>query len=83
MHNIVNYKLFTTNRCPNCPAVKEFMGGLELKGEHIDASVPDGLDEAKSYGISTVPTVLFFDDKENIVCTARSVKEIKEELGLD
>lgn len=71
------YKLFTTRMCPKCPAVKEFMQTVELKGKFIDASTPEGLEEARKYSLSVVPTVLFFDEQENLVATCHTIDEIK------
>ena len=77
---IKKYKLFTTPTCPSCPPVKEFMKGVEMKGEMVDASTPEGLEDARKYGVSAVPTVLFFDEKGEVVKEAGSVDEIKEVL---
>lgn len=76
----MKFKLFTTQRCPKCPEVKEFMQGLDIEGEFIDASTPEGLEEAKKFNIMNVPLVIFFDgDKE--VERAGSIEEIKKVLG--
>ena len=80
---IKSYKLFTTPTCPSCPPVKEFMGGVEMEGEKIDAGTPEGLKEAQRYGIRAVPTVLFFDEKGEVFKEASSVDEIKEVLKQD
>jgi len=78
---IKSYKLFTTSTCPNCPPVKKFMGSVEMKGKIVDAGTPEGLKEAQKYGIRAVPTVLFFDEKREVVKEANSVDEIKEILN--
>ena len=75
----MNYKLFTTPTCKFCPDVKAFLATIDVKGEHFDAATPEGREEAVKYGISTVPTVLFFDNNE-LKATARSINEIKQVL---
>jgi len=71
------YKLFTTPTCPNCPAVKEFLREVEMEGEEINAANPDGAQEAAKFGIMSVPTVIFFNNSNEVVATARNLPEIK------
>jgi ribonucleoside-triphosphate reductase len=73
---MLRYKLFFTPMCPNCPKVKEFMQGVGMKGEFIDASTDEGLAQAEKFEISSVPTVVFLDD-DNVKSVAHSVEEIK------
>ncbi|MBN2454864.1 thioredoxin [Candidatus Woesearchaeota archaeon] len=77
---IKSYKMFTTPTCHACPMVKEFMEGVEIEGEHINAASPEGAKEAQKYGITAVPTVVFFDEKEELFVIARSINEIKRAL---
>ena len=59
---IKSYKLFTTKFCHKCPAMKEFLEGQDkLSGEIVDASTPEGLEEAKKFDVQGVPTVVFLD----------------------
>ncbi len=59
----MKYKLFTTKMCPKCPAMKEYMSSQDkIQGELVDASSPEGLDEARKFQVSAVPTVVFVDD---------------------
>ena len=74
---IKRYKLFFTPMCPKCPAIKEFMKGVKIKGEEIDATAPEGLEQAKKYEVVSVPTVIFFDEKDEIVSTAHDLEEVK------
>ena len=72
----MRYKLFFTPMCPNCPKVKEFMKTIDMKGEQIDAATPEGLEQARKFDISSVPSVVFLED--DIVKTiAHNVEEIK------
>jgi len=64
--------------CPNCPAVKEHMATLKLKGSEIDASTEQGLKEAVKYGVMSVPTIIFFGKDGKEITRANSVSEIKK-----
>ncbi len=77
---ITRYKLFTTPTCPGCPAIKEHMKSMTLEGEIFDASTPEGSEEAAKHEIRSVPTVLFFDESNNVVETAQSVKQVQRVL---
>jgi len=63
--------------CPKCPKIKEFMDGQGLEKEWIDAAATDGLEKAKKYGISGVPTVIFLDKDGKEVSRATNLEEIK------
>jgi glutaredoxin-related protein len=73
----MKYKLFFTPMCPKCPAIKEFMKGTDIEGEFVDATNPEGLEQARKYEVISVPTVLFLDDKGKIVSTAHNLEEVK------
>ena len=75
------YKLFTTPTCPSCPRVKEHMKTVKLKGEIIDAASDNGAREAAKFGITSVPTVIFLDNKNNAVEEAHSIEEVKRVLA--
>ena len=75
--------LFTTKTCPNCPAAKDF---LDLKGidyESVDASVPEGLELAKKFGIGTVPTLITTDDNDKMTDSATGIDEIEAAVDED
>ncbi|MCK4968797.1 MAG: hypothetical protein KAS12_07115 [Candidatus Aenigmarchaeota archaeon] len=73
----MKYLLFTTQTCPNCPSMKEFMKDVNLKGEFIDASTDDGLKKAVSFGVSSVPTVIFLDEKDKVLSEAHNITDAK------
>ena len=73
----MKYLLFTTPMCPNCPSMKEFMGGVKMQGEFVDASTDDGLKKASDFGVSSVPTVLFLDEKDEVVSKAHTVNDAR------
>ena len=80
----MQYKLFTTPMCPKCPAMKEHMAGQsKISGEIINCHTPEGLAEARKLVISSVPTVVFFDDdgKESRRCgTKEEVDEVMRSM---
>ena len=63
--------------CPKCPAIKEFIKGIKLKGEFIDAASAEGLEQARKYNVASVPTVLFLDENNEVVNTAHDLEEVK------
>ena len=73
----MKYKLFFTPMCPNCPKIKEFLKTVKIEGEFIDATTPEGLDEARKYEVAGVPVVLFLEDEE-IVNRANTIDEVKK-----
>lgn len=77
---IKRYRLFTTNMCPKCPSVKAFMKTVRLIGDEIDASTDDGLRKASEAGVSSVPTVILFDEAGKEVKRAYSADEVKRAL---
>lgn len=74
---IGSFKFFYSDTCPNCPTVKEYVNGLELKGEYYNASLPEGLKMAKEHNIMAVPTVILFDKEGKILKTAHSKADIE------
>lgn len=77
---IKTYKLFTITTCPKCPQMKEHMATKQLPGELINASEPEGMQEARKYSISQVPTVIFFDEEINITGIAHDKEEVDKLL---
>jgi thioredoxin-related protein len=78
---ITRYKLFFTPSCPYCPTVKAHMKKVNMPGELIDASTPEGLKEAQKYEITKVPTVLFFDESGKKTGEAGSVEEAVKSIA--
>ena len=75
---IVFYKMFTSQYCRNCPPVKEFMSKLSIVGEEVDVSTDLGINASRSYDIMSTPTVILFDDNDNIISKAYSVEDLKK-----
>ena len=70
-------KIFTTPMCPKCNALKESMKEANIEFEVVDATDPEGLDQARKYQVSSLPTVLFLDEKGEVVSTAHNFEEVK------
>ena len=64
--------------CPKCPKIKEFMKEKKIEKEWVDAAVPEGLEKAKEFGVSAVPTIIFFDENGNEVSRATDIEEVKK-----
>jgi len=75
------YKFFYTNKCINCPPVKEYIKNISIKGESIDASLELGLFEARKYDVMSTPTVIFFDENDNVIFTAHSKTDLDKFFG--
>jgi hypothetical protein len=77
----MEYKLFTTRFCHKCPAMKEFMGAqTKVSGAIIDASTPEGLNEARRFNVTGVPTVVFLDEAGTEVKRCGCKEEVEEVL---
>lgn len=77
---IKEYKVFTTAVCPKCPKVKDFIKTTGLKGTEVNASTDEGLKMASQFAISSVPTVILFDESGKEAKRAHSVDELKRIL---
>jgi glutaredoxin-related protein len=75
----MRYKLFYTPTCPNCHILKEFFKTIDVDGEHIDATTPDGLNQARNFEVGSVPTVVFLED-DQVKSTATNIDEVKRVL---
>ena len=53
------------------------MKTVDIKGEFVDAGSAEGLEQARKYNVISVPTVLFLDDKEEVISTAHDLEEVK------
>lgn len=73
----VTYEMFTRKTCPNCPPVKEFMKHLDMAGRSIDVDTPEGLAEASEKGITSSPTVLFYNAAGIETARCHNVEELE------
>lgn len=78
-------KVFTTETCHKCPAVKKAIEELlaakiaDFTAEFINAHSEEGLKEARKYNISQVPTVILFQ-KDQEIARIHSVDDLKKNL---
>jgi len=81
---IKKFKLFTTLACPTCMEIKSFLDAskISIQREDISAVTDEGLRQASIFAVSSVPTLIFLDEKNKEIARARSVDEIKKILGL-
>ncbi len=75
----MNYLLFTTTTCPRCPAFKEFVSKfIKFSGKIIDERDENFKSLTLEYSISSVPTILIFEDEsmENALCRTSDPAEL-------
>lgn len=78
----MKYKLFTTQFCHRCPAMKEFMASQDkVEGDVVNASDAAGFEEAKKFSVTGVPCVVFVDDAGEEVKKCTEKAEVEEFLG--
>ena len=75
---IKKYMLFFTPMCPKCPKIKEYMDTKGLEKEWVDAATKEGLEKAREFGVSGVPTAIFFDENKEEASRATDIEEIKK-----
>ncbi len=68
------YSFFFRNTCPNCPPMKDYLGGLNWEGNHINVDEEEGLNAAVQYNVFTAPTVILFDAEGNEIFRTDNVK---------
>ncbi len=73
-----SFMFFYSDTCPKCPPVKNFVKELNLEGNFINVFEPAGMKLAEELEIRNLPSVVFFDDKKNIVSKAHTILEVKE-----
>ncbi len=77
----VSYKLFHSQFCRNCPPVVRFMNNVDMDGEMLDVTGDIGVEQAKQYGVKSTPTVLLFDENNNVVKEMHTVEELQSVFG--
>ncbi len=77
------YLLFYTPTCPNCPPVKNFMKESLIEGSEIDATTEKGMEKSEKYEIFSVPTVIIFNDKNEIIGKYNDIEDIKKVINND
>jgi len=78
---IAKLKLFFTPMCPKCPFIKEYLETKSsIEKEFVDAATKEGLQQAREYGVGSVPAILFFDETGALISQAHSLEEVKRVL---
>ena len=93
---INSYKIFTLPNCDKCEAAKGFLNTQGLGGVIVDLSADEGVKEFRSYyknmkgkikrnsdGSLPVPTILFFDEKNEVVSIAHNAEQAKKIVAND
>lgn len=69
----MNYLLFTTTTCPRCPSFKEFVGRfVKFPGKIIDERDETFQNLSLEFAISSVPTLLVFEDESHETAVLRT-----------
>ncbi|MFW5991311.1 MAG: thioredoxin family protein [Candidatus Nanoarchaeia archaeon] len=83
-----SFLFFKTPMCPNCEEIHDWLEENEnvaRMGEEVDATTKEGLETAKKYGVSGVPTIVLFKDGEKVktVDNLDDFKKMLEHKSLD
>ncbi len=73
----VHYELFTSPRCPHCPALKEYIASSSLEGTQYNADTKKGLKLAAERGVFITPTIIFYNNEEKEIARAHNVEEVQ------
>ena len=75
---IAKCEVFTTPSCIKCKRLKEYLSGLkpELEKIEVDASTEQGLEKARGLNVSSVPTIVFYDEKGEVLGFVRDEDEL-------
>ncbi len=80
----MKYILFTTQTCPKCPEVKEFITTkVTFPWEMIDNTNPEFMVLAWKYGVTQAPTFIVFDDVDDEIFRANEVSEIQDYISIN
>ena len=74
------YSYFFRKTCPNCPSVKNYIETINLNGINIDVDTEEGLTAASENNIFGVPTVVFYDNDNNEISRAHTLKDLKDTI---
>ncbi len=87
---IKRFRIFSLPNCDKCAAVKEYLNG-KINGETIDLGSDEGLKEFRTVyrrlkdkiernddGSLPIPTILLYDEDDNLVTVAHHVDQVKQ-----
>lgn len=75
----MHYLLFTTTQCPKCPGFKDFVQKhVHFPGDIIDQNDEKFLPLSKEFMVSSVPTMIVFEDetREGALLRTSEVSEV-------
>lgn len=78
MDDSVSALYFFRTTCPNCPPVKEYLGGLTVSVKAVNVDTQEGLAEAIAHQILAAPTVLVLDVNGLEIYRTSSVDGLRE-----
>mgnify|MGYP002623909563 FL=1 len=71
-----SYELYFREVCPNCPPVKQYLSGVDMKGSYVDVDTESGLEKAASQGVFSTPTAIFRNAYGKEIGRAHCVEEL-------
>lgn len=74
----VEFKMFYRETCPSCPVTKKYMKSVDMKGIFINADTDEGLAEAISLNVRSVPTVVFLKDDAELYRVTNDISKLKK-----
>lgn len=77
----MNYILFTTTRCPKCPAFKQFVAeNIQFEGVILNEQSQNFMDNIKQFGVSNAPTIVILENTKEIFRTSE-ISQLQEFLA--
>ena len=77
---ISKIKFFMTPMCPDCGEIKDYLATIDFKGDIIDATTDEGMEESQKLEVMSVPTMIFLDKSDKEVNRADNLDDIKKIL---
>lgn len=74
--NNEQFLFFYSDTCSKCPPVKDYVKNMNLEGKYFNVSKKEGMELAKKYHISSLPSVVFLDQTGKVSNVAHSIAEI-------
>jgi len=77
----MNAILFTTTRCPKCPAFKKFVAeNISFPVDILDETMAEFPEEIAKYGVTNAPTIILFGEDGEEVFRGSETYEISDFL---
>lgn len=73
--------LFTTNTCPKCPAVKNWLTSNNIDYFAVDNSMLNFWELTKKYDIHSVPTLVALDSDGQVAWKVHEISQIQQQLN--